>query len=211
MVKTLSGGFTTKDGGADELVGEALGVSKGRPEQPVSEEKQSMQRQIVKLIADGKADREIMDMVGCSNGQVQIVKMYLGDIKDKVKVEKERIEVVEDKPPEEPEKEKPPEKVWDPFATGVEAKKEPTKKVKLVKAIWDPLSPDKPAHIEVPIEEEPKAEEIAEEAEEEAAPEPEKSKREQIQDLLKEGKSNSDIAKKVGVSRSYVRKINTGA
>jgi len=207
MVKTIKGGFTTSGEGATALAGEALGISNKKPEKETepTKEEESMEKKIVKLLVDNTPDQIIRDKVGCSDAQLQVIKMYLGDIKDKVKVEKEKVEVVEDKPPEEPAKEKPPEKVWDPFATGVEPKKE-TKKVKLVFTVWDPLSPDKPTQVEVPMDEAVPEEPETEEAEEETS----KTKKEQIQDLLKEGKNNSEIAKEVGVSRSYVLKIRRG-
>lgn len=218
MVRTIKGGVTLSSGdGANELVGEALGISDKKPEEvKITDEEQSMQKKIVKLLADGKADRNIRDMVGCSDGQLQVIKMYLGDIKDKVKIEEEKAIVVEEKVKEEEEVDDTPKKVWDPFETGVEKKKNAVKKVKLVPAIWDPLSPDKPRFVEVPIEDEPKPEVVAEEAVREAkiVKESEETKpttKELIIGFTQQtGMSVKDIAERVGVSESYVRKIKSG-
>lgn len=222
MVETITGGLSTSGGeGAKVLAGEALGLSDKKPEKEArqTDEEQSMQKKIVRLLAEGKPDKIIRDMVGCSDAQLQVVKMYIGDIKDKVRVEEEKAVVVGEKAEEEEEVDDAPKKVWDPFETKEEKKKKEARKVKLVPAIWDPLSPDKPLFIEVPdekpapvTEEEKEDVDVAEEAVKisklDADP---KSRKEQVKKLLEAGElSQQGIADKLKISRSYVARIKGG-
>lgn len=218
-MKTITGGFSTAGGGGKELAGMAIGVGdKAVDSEPtLSKEEDSMQKQIVKLLAEGKADKDIRSMTGCSDGQLQVIKLYLGDIKDKVRVEEEKAIVVEEESETEEEVDEAPTKVWDPFETKEEKKKKEARKVKLVPAVWDPLSPDKPKFIEVPIEEEEvpvesegdgvvDEAEVAEESVEKAKPE--RTKGEIVTELLKSTKlSHNKIAEKTGASLSYIGKI----
>lgn len=203
MVKQITGGFTTSGDGAKKLAESALGLSDKKTEEPTpTDEEQSMQKKIVKLLAEGKADKVIRDQVGCSDAQLQVVKMYIGDIKDKVKVEEEKVVVIEEKAEEEEKVDDTPGKVWDPFETKQEKKKKEARKVKMVPGIWDPLS-DKPSLVEVPVEDVAEASVKAANVEVDPI-----SKKEKVKKLVEAGKlSQQAIADELKISRSYVTKI----